>query len=106
MRLRPDGFRLAFTEPIDAATAANIESYQLQTYTYIYQASYGSPEVDHTKPTIKEARVSSDRKHVDLVIDGLQVGHIHELHLPGVRSATKKPLLHQQAYYTLNYLAK
>ena len=50
--------------------------------------------------------MSSDRKHVDLIVDGLQVGHIHELHLPGVRSATKKPLLHQQAYYTLNYLAK
>ena len=106
MRLRPDGFRLAFTEQIDPETAAKIDSYQLQTYTYIYQASYGSPEVDHTKPTIKEARVSSDRRHVDLVVDGLQVGHIHELHLPGLRSADKKPLLHQQAYYTLNYLAK
>ena len=39
-------------------------------------------------------------------VDGLKVGHIHELHLPGLRSADKKPLLHQQAYYTLNYLAK
>ena len=106
MRLRPDGFRLAFTEQIDPETAAKIDSYQLQTYTYIYQSSYGSPEVDHTKPTIKEARVSSDRRHVDLVVDGLKVGHIHELHLPGLRSADKKPLLHQQAYYTLNYLAK
>jgi glucose/arabinose dehydrogenase len=106
MRLRPDGFRLQFTEPIDPATAARIDSYQLQTYTYIYQASYGSPEVDHTKPTIKEARVAADRRHVDLVIDQLAVGHIHELHLPGIRSADNKPLLHQQAYYTLNYLAK
>ncbi|GIT30291.1 MAG: hypothetical protein Ct9H300mP1_23370 [Planctomycetaceae bacterium] len=50
MRLRPDGFRLAFTEQIDPETAAKIDSYQLQTYTYIYQSSYGSPEVDHTKP--------------------------------------------------------
>jgi len=29
-------------------------------------------------------------------------GHVHELHLPGVRSASSEPLLHDAAYYTLN----
>jgi hypothetical protein len=106
MKLKPDGFRLQFTEPVDTDSAANVDSYTLKTYTYIYQASYGSPEVDHSKPTIKEARVAEDRRHVDLIIEGLVVGHVHELHLPGVRSAKLQPLLHQQAYYTLNHLAK
>jgi hypothetical protein len=41
---------------------------------------------------------------VRLVIDGLQRGHVHELHSNGVRSAAGFPLLHPQAYYTLNYL--
>ena len=106
MRVRPDGFRLTFTKPLDAKAAAAVESYQLQTYTYIYQASYGSPEVDQTRPKIQQARVSSDRKSVDLVIEGLQEGHVHELHLPGVRSERGLPLLHASAYYTLNYLPK
>lgn len=37
-----------------------------------------------------------------LVVDGLQEGHVHELHLPGVKSAEGKPLLHPVAYSTLN----
>jgi hypothetical protein len=31
-------------------------------------------------------------------------GHIHELSTPGVRSANGLPLLHKEAYYTLNYV--
>ena len=85
-------------------TAGDVESYKLTTYTYIYQATYGSPEVDSTTPTIKSATVAADGKSVRLKIDKLQAGHVHELHLDGVKSATGMPLLHPQAYYTLNYL--
>ncbi|MEX0726240.1 MAG: hypothetical protein WEB58_21180 [Planctomycetaceae bacterium] len=104
MHIQPDGFELTFTHPIDASTAENLASYTLETYTYIYQASYGSPEVDHTKPAIKKAIVSDDRKSVRLIIDGLQIGHVHELHAEGLRSHDGLPLLHTAAYYTLNEL--
>ncbi len=106
MRAKPDGFELTFTHPIDAPAAADLASYTLQTYTYIYQSNYGSPEVDHTKPTIKSVKVASDGKSVRLVIDGLQLGHVHELHMPGIRSADGLPLLHKEAYYTLNRIPK
>ena len=39
-----------------------------------------------------------------LWVDGLQEGHVHDLAVPGVRSAEGRPLLHPQAYYTLNYV--
>ncbi|MBM81818.1 MAG: hypothetical protein CMJ78_14675 [Planctomycetaceae bacterium] len=104
MRAKPDGFELTFTHPVDAATVSNPESYKLTTYTYIYQSSYGSPEVDHTTPTIKDIKVSEDGKSARLVIDGLQIGHVHELHMNGIRSKDNLPLLHQQAYYTLNHI--
>ena len=104
MRARPNGFRLTFTKPVDPQTAGDVTSYKLSSYTYIYQASYGSPEVDQTTPLTKEARVSTDHRNVDLVIDGLVPGHVHELHLPGLRSASGLPLLHASAYYTLNEL--
>ena len=106
MRARPDGFELAFTSAADRGTASSPASYQIETYTYIYQSSYGSPEVDGTKPTIKSATVAEDGLSVRLVIDGLQEGHIHELHLPGVRSAQGQPLVHDAAYYTLNQVPK
>ena len=52
MRAKPDGFELTFTKTIDAESAAKLESYAMKTFTYIYQAAYGSPEVDATTPTI------------------------------------------------------
>jgi hypothetical protein len=104
MRARPDGFELTFTEPLDRAAAEAISSYKMETYTYIYQASYGSPEVDQTVPVVKSAVLSKDGRTVRLVLDSLAEGHVHELHLPGVRSAKGEPLLHAAAYYTLNYI--
>jgi hypothetical protein len=104
MQAKPDGFELTFTDGIDADSAAKPGSYEIETYTYIYQASYGSPEVDRTKPVIKRVTVSEDGKRARLVIEGLQEGHVHELHLPGVRSAKGEPLLHPAAYYTMNQI--
>ena len=104
MKALPDGFELTFTEPVDAKTAGDVAAYKLQSYTYIYQSSYGSPEVDHTKPTIKSAEVAKDGRSVKLTIDGLVPGHVHELHSDGVRSQAGLPLLHTQAYYTLNFI--
>lgn len=103
MRARPDGFELSFTEPVDPATAENTASYSLRAFTYIYQAQYGSPEVDEVLPKISAAEVAKDGKSVRLRLSPLTKGHIHELHLDGVRSAAaQQPLLHPVAYYTLN----
>ncbi len=104
MRARPDGFELVFTKPIDSVTGSNIDSYKMETYAYIYRAEYGSPEVDRTFPKIQSAQVSSDGLSARLAIDGLQIGHVHELALPGVRAAGGEPLLHATAYYTLDYV--
>jgi glucose/arabinose dehydrogenase len=103
MHLKPDGFELTFTKPIDPEAAGKVESYGMKTFTYIFRAEYGSPEVDQTTPKITRVIVGPDRKSVRLYVDGLQEGHIHDLTLPGVRSAEGQPLLHPQAYYTLNY---
>lgn len=104
MRARPDGFELTFTEPVDPATVSAVQSYRLSTYTYLYRADYGSPEVDPTKPTVTAAIPGADGRSVRLVVEGLQEGHIHELHLPGVRSAKGKALLHPIGYYTMNQI--
>lgn len=104
MHAKKDGFELVFTEPVDAAKAGDVASYKLQTYDHIYQGAYGSPKVDQTTPTITKAEVSADKKSVRLTVDKLAEGHVHELHLDGVRSAEDLPLLHPRAYYTLNYI--
>jgi hypothetical protein len=97
MHALKDGFELTFTKPVDNSVASDPSAYDMETYTYIY------PEVDHTKPTIKAAKVSQDGMSVRLTVDGLQPGHVHELHAK-LKDRSGAPLLHEEAYYTLNYL--
>ena len=104
MHAKSDGFEFTFTHSIDEKTATDIKSYQVQTYTYIYRAQYGSPEVDHKRPKIVKVVMGPDQQSVRVYLDKLHVGHVHEFHLNGVRSEKKLPLLHAQAYYTLNYI--
>ncbi len=103
---RPDGFELTFTEPVDPRAAADPASYRVGTHTYIYQATYGSPEVDATEPKVTAVAVAADGKSVRLTLDTLQPGHVHTLTLDGVRSGSGVPLLHPKAYYTLNKIPK
>ncbi len=94
---------MTFTQPVDPASAANLAAYDLSTYTYIYQSAYGSPEVDPTRPKINAAQVAENGLSVRLSITGLQRGHVHELRCD-LKNTEGLPLLHQTAYYTLNYL--
>ena len=104
MRAKRDGFEVTFTKEVDPQTAADPKSYKLMTYTYVYRADYGSPEVDQTYPTIDKVDLGADKKSVRLHVSQLQEGHIHELQLPGLRSADGLPLLHKEAHYTMNYI--
>jgi len=102
MRVLPDGFEITFTHPVDAAIASDVKSYAMREFTYAYREEYGGPEVDEVLPKITVAKVATDGKSVRLRIEPLTKGHIHELHLDGVKSADGLPLLHPVAYYTLN----
>ncbi len=105
MHVLPDGFEVTFTDPVDPATASNPQSYQMDTYTYVYRAEYGSPEVDQTKPPIKSVTLGKDGRSVRLTTD-LVLGHVHELKLAGVRNQSGQPLLHPIGYYWLNVIPK
>ena len=76
----------------------------MKTFTYIYQAEYGSPEVDRTNAEITKAVVGKDNKSVRLTWSKLEEGHIHDL--DGRRRALRgrAPLLHNIAYYTMNFI--
>lgn len=104
MKARHDGFELTFTEPVDRETAGDVASYKMPTYTYIYQSNYGSPEVDHVDANVTKAVVSDDGLSVRLTVDKLHEGHVHELHLDGVKAKDGRDLRNAVGYYTLNYI--
>lgn len=101
MRAKPQGFQLRMTEPVDPASAVD-GSFVMSAHTYIYQPAYGSPEVDQVTPTVKVAAVSADGLTIDLQVEPLTKGHVHELSIKGLRNKAGKPLLHPTGYYTLN----
>lgn len=106
MHATPTGFRVTFTEPVDAATAADLKSYAMRIWTYRYHSGYGDPPREEQDLAIKQAKVSEDGKSVALEIDGMKPYYVHWLKLPGVRNRDGLPLLHSDAYYTLNRMPK
>lgn len=101
MRAKPYGFELTFTQPVDARTAGDTGSYTMESYTYKLESGYGGPEADKQQVNVTKAVVSADGKSVQLHVDPLRRGYVHELHAQGVRNKAGDPLLHPEAYYTL-----
>ena len=102
INIRPDGFLVTFTLPVDPAVAADPANYAVSTYTHVYQAGYGSPEVDQTEPRVLKAEPSADGLSVRLTLAKIEVGHIHDFDFAKVRGRDGAPLLHTKAYYTVN----
>ncbi len=102
MKLTEEGWELVFTEPVDSVLAANPESYKMAAWTYIYQKSYGSPQVDQVTPQIVKAVVSADKLSVRLTVEGRVKGHVHELDCSALKNESGKSLWHPMSYYTLN----
>lgn len=104
--IRPEGFLATFTKPVNAAAAAKPESYAVTTYTHIYHAGYGSPEVDHTTLCVVSATPAADGLSVMLQLDKIVEDHIHDFDFSGVTSRENEPLLHRKAYYTVNEIPR
>ena len=106
IRIHPTGFHVDFTLAVDRTTAADPASYRLGAFTHIYQKHYGSPEVDRSVPSVTSAEVGEDGRSVRLEVEGMVLGHVHEFELAGVRSEDGEPLLHTDAYYTVNRIPR
>jgi hypothetical protein len=102
VRAKPDGFLLVFTLPVDPISASDPGSYRVSSYTYLYQSSYGSDEIQREELAIESAVLSADRMSVQLRVNGLRELYVHEIVAEGVRDEKNQPLLHPEAYYTLN----
>lgn len=101
MEARARGFRCTFTKPVtpDAVAAAR---WQMRSHTYEYHADYGGPDIDVKEPVVRIVSISEDGLAVELEIDALRAGYVHELTVTGLRSSDDVPLMPEVAHYTLN----
>lgn len=102
MKAKPYGFDLVFTKPVDKASASDVKSYAVTSHTYLYHSTYGSDEIQKLRHNLLGADVSDDGRTVRLTVSNARPLFVHELIAAGVRSSNGEPLLHPEAWYTLN----
>ncbi|CAZ97186.1 MULTISPECIES: sulfocyanin-like copper-binding protein [Zobellia] len=102
IKAEDDGFLLEFTKPIDKKLGADLASYNVTTFNYLYHNTYGSPIVDQQKGEVTQVKVSDDGRSVKLTVKGMRLGFIHQLKLPDLKAKSGEKLLHDTGYYTLN----
>jgi hypothetical protein len=98
----PAGFTIRFTKPVKEDSVKAADAIQCKAWTYIFQSSYGSPEVDQEQPKVTSTTLSPDGLTLTLALEKLIKGHVHQLELTGITGADGSELLHRKAYYTLN----
>ena len=104
--IRPDGFHLSFTKPVDAMTGSQLSSYQVSTFTHDYRQAYGGPEVRQSTPKVTSVELSEDGLSARIRLSEIKKGHVHEFDLEGLKSRDGGTLLHRHAYYTVNEIPK
>ncbi len=103
VRAMPDGFEVEFTKPVDRASAEDLASYKVESFTYKYHPVYGSPTVNKQTHALKGVKLSADGLKARVVVDNLRQNYIHQITLDGVRATEgSHSLVHPIAYYTLN----
>ena len=74
------GITIGFTSPLDTASAGDVQNYSIEQWNYRWTQNYGSGEYKVSDPQekgrdaveIKSIAVSTDERHVTLVVDGLK----------------------------------
>jgi hypothetical protein len=104
MNITSEGWLVKFTKPVDARLAREPERWFLESYTYHYWDTYGSPEIERRENKIAAIDVAEDCLSARLVVPERDKRRVYHLELKDVTAADGAKLLHPDAYYTLNEL--
>lgn len=102
--LTKDGFDLTFTKPVDPQTLTKPAAVSVESFTYIYHKTYGSPEMDKRAEKVTAASLSTDGRTLSVHGVNPRKGRVFEFRLDGVKAADGSALVHPEAYYTVNEL--
>jgi len=108
MHVKKDAIELTFTDPVDAETAGDPDSYLAQQWNYLYSEKYGSPDFSVVNPKkegrdpveIKLAKVSTDGRRVTLEMPGLKPVMQQMIRFK-IRSADGAPIS-QEIWHTIH----
>lgn len=102
IRVRPQGFRVEFTRPVDPASVA----FEINYHRYEYTGSYGSPELDRTRLAVEKVEVAPDGLSATLSTAALVKDRVYMIAAKGLKSAKGEPLVQPVGAYTLLEIPK
>ncbi|GJM22634.1 MAG: hypothetical protein DHS20C15_25490 [Planctomycetota bacterium] len=99
-----DGFLLRFTDAVSQASADALtnDALALTQFDYDWWWEYGSPERHTTAVPVESLAWNAARTELRLHAPALQPGFMARVILPELRTDDGRPLLHDEAAYTLN----
>ncbi len=100
VRATATGFEIAFTQPVDATKGIQPSNYSLRSYRRISTPAYGGDDQDERNETVRELRLSPDRKLVQFSVDDVRAGCVYEFNI-GAIGMDDKALFPSQAHYHL-----
>jgi hypothetical protein len=102
MKITPEGWDITLTKPVDAAIAGDLKNYFLESYTYHHWETYGSPEIERRQNEIAGIKILDDGRRVSLIVPKRETGRVYHLQARGLKAGDGTPLLHNEAWYTMN----
>lgn len=107
VRLRPGGFDVVFSRPLARDLALDPGRFRVEDWYYVPSPIYGGPKYDLRRLEVQAARSSEDRHVVSIDVAGLAAGRVVYLRMdPAIRSERGEALWVDEAWYTLNALAR
>ena len=91
---------ISFTAPVDAARAALLENYLIQSATRVSTTSYGGADRERRTDRITSVEVANDRMSVVLKVEALRVGFVYDIRLRNL-TVDDGVFFPAEAYYTL-----
>ncbi len=106
INLTKKGFKLKFTQKVDAKTFTNTNNYQVESFHYDYGHKYGSPKRDVKPINVERVEMVGNGDAIQLDLNQLEAEKIYMIKMTNMNSLSGQPLLHATIFYTCNHLRK
>jgi cytochrome c len=98
-----NGLVITLSAPLAEHLGRARSDYDIQQWRYEPTSAYGGPKLDQTELDVTSVRISSDRTRIELIVDGIEPGHVVYVRLPGEFYSEDAGLIWStEAWYTMN----
>jgi cytochrome c len=104
VRAQSNGVEIEFTEPLKEGVGEAASDYEIRQWWFKPTGDYGGPKLDNEALSVKNVKVSTDRKKVTLQLAGMKNKHVVYIRLnrKTITSQSGNTLWTTEAWYNMN----